>query len=51
MQNKATTKYHYTPTTMAKIKRLITANADKDVEQPESSHMAGKNGKTIGSFL
>ena len=33
MQIKTTRRYHYTPTRMAKIKKLITPNGGKDVDQ------------------
>lgn len=34
-------KYHFTPTTLTKIKRLTTPNVGTDVEQLELSDIAG----------
>ena len=45
MQIKTITEYHYTPTRVAKIKRLTIHSGDEDLEQPELPYNAGGNVK------
>ena len=47
MQIIITMSYHYTPTGKAKSQNVDNTNADKDLEQKESSFMASGNAKII----
>lgn len=40
-----TARYHYTPISIAKTRRLTTSSACKDVEQQKLSAIAGGNDK------
>lgn len=50
MQIKTITGYHYTPTRVAKIKRLTIHSGDEDLEQPELPYNAGGNIKWYNHF-
>lgn len=45
MKIKTTMRYHYTTTSMPKLKSLIISSVDKDVEQLKLSYIAGRNAK------
>lgn len=43
MKTKTTMRYHYTPTTLAKILTLTITSVRKDVEQQELFYTSGEN--------
>ena len=52
MQIKTIMGYHYTPTRVAKVKRLTICSADEDLEQLEPPYSTGRNIKwytTLGN--
>ena len=49
MQIKTITEYHYTPTRVAKIKRLTIHSGDEDLEQPELPYTASGSDGSITS--
>lgn len=50
MQMKTTTRYHFTPTRTAVIKKDIKRSVGKDVEKLESSHTADRNIKEAAAL-